>query len=410
MTTIILIMIIERPILQKKLTLSSAWTLVYGRRKTGKSFLIKNFVRWNDYFFIKRDRTILYGTKTLSYETFTELFRSKLHDKKTIVIDEFHRLPEDFFDYLHHEEKRGRLILISSTLFLAKKFFSVHSPLLGLFAETIVPLPLLQETLNTTKSMHLDKKAWLELSVLLREPICVKYITKASVRDIMKEILISSKETIPSLVGEIFLEEERTLSSIYEGILRAVATGKVTTGEVSSYLFSRKLIPKDDPSLIQQHVTTLVKLGIIKKIQVFNKNRYVYKHASPLVRLYYLADEKYNLSEQQSPGDILDEFLSQNIPFVVEDAVREALAHKLGLIETVFEDKDFGVDGILLKLKKPELILEVKWKNKIKTEEIEDIKRNLLKFKAKRHILFVPDKEKCTAVHGVELMDPRDLL
>lgn len=410
MTPIILLMIIERPLLKKRLTQQNAWTLVYGRRKTGKSFLVKNFVTWDDYFFIKRNRTVLYETKTLSYESFAELFKSKIHDKKTVVIDEFHRLPEEFFDYLHHEEKKGRLILISSTLFLAKRFFSAHSPLLGLFAETIIPLPLLQETLAATMPMHLDKKAWLELSVLLREPICVKYITKASVREIIKEILISSKETVPSLVGEIFLEEERTLSSIYEGILRAIATGKVKSGEVSSYLFSRKLIAKDDPSLLQQHITTLVKLGIIRKIQVFNKKRFVYKHASPLVRLYYLADERYNLSEQQLPGDLLDEFLAQNLPLVIEDAVREALAQKLGLIEQVYEDKDFGVDGMLLKLKKLNMVLEVKWRTTIKHEEMRRITENLLAFKAKRHVLFVPDKEKVAVVNCIEVMDPKDLL
>ena len=35
------------------------WLLIYGRRKTGKTFLVENFLKYDEYFFVKRDRTIL---------------------------------------------------------------------------------------------------------------------------------------------------------------------------------------------------------------------------------------------------------------------------------------------------------------------------------------------------------------
>ena len=46
-------------------------------------------------------------------------------------------------------------------------------------------------------------------------------------------------KSIPAMIGEIFTEEERYISAIYEGILRAVASGNTVSTEISSYLFSR---------------------------------------------------------------------------------------------------------------------------------------------------------------------------
>lgn len=229
----------------------------------------------------------------------------------------------------------------------------------------------------------------------------------------MKKVILFSRKTIPALIGEIFSEEERTLSAIYEGILRAIAGGKVVSGGIANYLFSRKLIKKDDPSLIQQHLLTLVKLGILKKIQIFNKNRFVYKHSSPLVRLFYLADEKYNIVEREPHEKELTEIIENNFSKLVEDSVREFLARKFGLIEAVAEGKDFEVDACLLKFRKLEVVVEVKWKRQFKKEDIIKAKNNLEKLKSKRKILFIPDKKQVLKfkkeLKNIEIMDVEDL-
>jgi|GEM_PF-4433175 len=72
---------------------------------------------------------------------FVAFFFSK--SNKTIVIDEFHRLEDDFLDFLHSIGKGGKFILISSTLYLSKKILTEKSPLLGLVAE--MPLPSFAE-------------------------------------------------------------------------------------------------------------------------------------------------------------------------------------------------------------------------------------------------------------------------
>ena len=62
------------------------WIFLFGRRKTGKSFLVKNFIDWDEYFFIKRDKTISSEKEgVLGYETFLNIVKRELNNNKVIV-------------------------------------------------------------------------------------------------------------------------------------------------------------------------------------------------------------------------------------------------------------------------------------------------------------------------------------
>lgn len=407
---IILMMIIERSEVDdiKKL---KKWLLIFGRRKTGKTFLVEIFLTYDEYFFVKRDRSILSKNdrKEITYDTFTTLIERELSNGKIIAIDEFHRLDEGFFDFIHYTEKNGKLILLSSTLYLSKKLFSSKSPILGFFAEVPISIINLKDTLGHLKKYKMDKKRLLEMSVLLREPLMIEYFDeKEDPRKMIARIIISSVKTVPALVGEIFIEEERHISAVYEGVLRAIANGKTVSGEISSYLFSRKLLKKDDPSLIQQYLKNLMEFGIIKRIKVYGKNKLVYKHVSPLSRIFYYADEKYNISERKPSEKEIERIIDEIMPIIVEDNIREFISEKYGLEEALFEAKDYDVDGCLLKFKKPEIALEVKWGKKI---NIEEVKNNLKRINAKKKLLFVPDKRKIKIKDtGIEIIDVLDLI
>ena len=181
-------------------------------------------------------------------------------------------------------------------------------------------------------------------------------------------------------------------SAIYEGILRAVANGKTGSSHISSYLFARKLLQKDDPSVIQRHLDNLVQFGIIKKLKVFDKNRFAYRHVSPLCWLYYYADEKYNVSETNFSEAEASRVVNEVLPHIMEDNLREFIAERLGLRESITEAGNFEVDGVLLKFKKPEIAMEVKWKAKISNDDLQKADINLEKINAKQKLIFVPDK------------------
>jgi len=402
-------LVINRPEEIKRINEIKKWSLVYGRRKTGKTFLVNNFIKSDEYFFVKTNKNILTkNNESISYETFLEILKRELEKEKIIVIDEFHRLGKDFFDLLHFEKKQGRIILISSTLFLSKKLISEKSPLLGLFAEIPIGLISLKDSLKTLEKFKFSKKDRLELAILLREPIAIDYFDeKKHAREIIALIIESSLKTIPALIGEIFSEEEREISSVYEGILRGIAIGKINSGEISSYLFSKKILKKDDPSLIQQYLNNLISFGIIKRIDIFNKKRFIYKLVSPLSRIYYYADEKYNLSERKISMEELERIIDELMPRIVEDSIREFLAEKNGLIESVVQSSDFDIDGYLLKFKKPEIAMEVKWK-KLDKEDILKSELTLNKVDAPKKFLFVQDK---TGVDSnLKVIDVEDLI
>jgi AAA+ ATPase superfamily predicted ATPase len=366
------------------------WILVYGRRKTGKTFLIKNFVKHDKYFFVKRGKTII-NEYEQSYDSFKELLKEYLRNNKTIVIDEFHRLGDDFLDYLHSLSPHGKVILVSSTLYLSKKMFSSKSPLLGLVAEVPVRLIPLDLCIKEISKLGFGKKETVEISIFCREPITIQYIKKGkSSQQIMKEIFFTTLNTVPALLGEIFFEEEKNLSQVYEGIIRSISIGRNKSGEIANYLFSKKLITKENSSMIQQYLKNLLDFGIIKKILIANKNEYFYEIVSPLMKLYFYADEKYNFSEEpnmEKAKIILQELL----PKLVESNIREMIASKQGLREAIFCEKDKEIDIFLLKFKTPFVIGEINW-GKPCLKEINQSIEKLGQYKDS--FVIVPDKKK----------------
>ncbi|MEW6063008.1 MAG: AAA family ATPase [Nanoarchaeota archaeon] len=364
------------------------WILLYGRRKTGKTFLVKNFLKYDEYFYVKRDRTII-NSKELSYQTFLELLKEYLKSNKTVVVDEFHRLGADFLDILHAIGSGGKLILISSTLNLSKKLLDSNSPLLGLVAEFPLGLISLDACFKEIFKLGFNKKDALELAIFCREPLAIEYIEKnKKAREIISNILLTTKHIVPALIGEIFLEEEKNLSIVYEGILRAISTGKYKAGEIANYLFSRKLIGKESSTMIQQYLKNLTGFGIIKRILIYNKKDYIYDLVSPLMKLYFYADEKYNFSEEANDKKI-NLILTELLPKLIESSIREYLAYKFGLTEAIILEKEREIDIFLLKFKKPTFIGEVKW-GKINQKIILELKDKLRNFKD--FFILVPDK------------------
>lgn len=410
-TLVILTMvIIKRPREAELIKGVKKWTLVYGRRKTGKTFLIENFIEFSDYFFVNRDRTIL-SKKTnsqLTYETLIEILRRELEDGKTVVVDEFHRLGGPFLDLMHSMKKSGRLILLTSTLFLAKNMMHKNSPILGLFHEVQISLIRLDDCLGALKTFPLGNRQLLESAIMMREPIAIDYFNeKEDVRQTFVKLLSGLTNTIPALIGEIFLEEDRSISATYEGITRAIANGMVASGEISNTLYARKLIPKDDPSSIQPYLNNLVKIGILRRVAVYEKRKFIYKIVSPLMRLFFYADEKYGIAERKISDAEAERILIEQIPHLVEDEIREYFAEMLGLQEGVLEAKDYEIDGVFTKFKKPSLLLEVKW-GKVGLGDVRKVEENLSRLDVKKKVLFVQDKNGLSS-KSVTILDVGDL-
>jgi AAA+ ATPase superfamily predicted ATPase len=387
------------------------WKMLYGRRKTGKSFIAGRFIDHDLYYFVQRDGAIL-ERKSSSRLSYRELLKelSENLGKKTIVIDEFHRLPEEFLDFLHANAGAGEkdLILLTSTLWLSLRLLSKkESPLLGIVLP--IKIGLIDEREVITKlSEEVRGKELVEASTYLREPMLVP-LYRPPLREFITQYLYSSGPVVEDLIGEAFTEEEILFSEVYRGILHAIADGKSKSGEIASYLLSRGLL--DSPSSIQKYLKVLSTMDIIKKVPIFRKRRrFSYSIASPLLDLHFYLSSKYAYTELETPLEFIRSAVNEKVPRHVEKYIESLLSKVYGLRPVRIEEPDLEVDIALRGFKHLELVGEVKWKSRVRREEVWKIEKKLSRFNC-RKVLVVPDESVLeTEPKTVEVLAPEDLL
>ncbi|PIV70295.1 MAG: ATPase [Euryarchaeota archaeon CG01_land_8_20_14_3_00_38_12] len=347
------------------------YLLIYGRRKVGKTYLVKNFLGYDVYFLVKRGGGILAEgvplSKIDSFDQFIELTKSLLKDGKTVVVDEFQRLPGEFLDYVQSFHPHGRLILTGSSFHIVKEILSSKSPILGLFSELKLSL-LSASDIFTALSKRMNEEKSFELAPYLRDAWTLRYFKHESTR--IEEILLFSKGAIRSLLGEVFLEEERSLSAVYEGLIRSLSIGKWRFKEVSDLLHSRGLIPRADPSLIRPYFNNMEEMDLVTKIPLYKTKNYKYIVKSPIMETGFLLDEKLNLFEEDIPEKRIKEMIDKKIPSHIEIFCGQIFAE---LYDGRFEysySKDFDIDFIITSGKKTLACGEVKWSSSPSKEDV----------------------------------------
>mgnify|MGYP000542497208 CR=1 FL=1 len=167
--------------------------------------------------------------------------------------------------------------------------------------------------------------------------------------------------------------------------------------------FSRRLLDKDSPSLIQKNLEVLVNLGLIEKIEVFNKKKFNYRIISPLLDLYFYLITKYDYVEQEIPKDFIGEIYDKKLPFHVEDFFNSLFSKLRGL--KIVKINSPEIDIALVKFKKLELMGEVKWRNSYpnKGDGIYDVLSN---FDSPQKIII----SKCNVVSKIKQMDISEIV
>jgi hypothetical protein len=384
------------------------WVLVYGRRKTGKSYFVKNNIKWDKYYFVGRSGDIFVDDEKIGYETFVREVVQSLENEKTIVIDEIQRLPEEFFDRLHNIGVKGRLIAITSTIWLTKELLGKRSPLLGLFSEFRMDIIDERDILLNLHDRIKDPKELIEYAVFLREPWLIPLWEETE--SFFDALPFNVKITVPALIGEIFTEEERQYSRIYDAILKAIANGKRISTEITSYLYSLRLIPAEDPSLVHPFLKILQNIGLIEKIKIYEKNKYYYRISSPIIDYYYYLDAKYGISEREIQFLQAKKVLEIKIPHYVEQFIMNLLSKIFGLWPEKIIEKEYEIDIALVDFKKLKVVVEVKWRKNITSEVLKEVERKLEKYNC-RKILIVPNEEELpSSSEKLEIWDVKKIL
>ena len=152
----------EREMLEKPY-----WILLYGRRKVGKTFLLRNLCKFENYYTVKKDLGIISNKGTMPMERFVQEVKSLLEQNKTVVIDEFQRLDEGLLEEISLLHPKGKLILSGSSLRVVKKVFDPKSPLLGFF--TPFKIGFIKPS-NVLLELNGDGEEAIQAAPFLREP------------------------------------------------------------------------------------------------------------------------------------------------------------------------------------------------------------------------------------------------
>ncbi len=344
------------------------WTIVYGRRKTGKTFMLKNFVSWNYYFLVGQEGTIWCEggpiRKFSVLDDFIEFAINSLNKDKKVVIDEFQRLPLEALERISTVHPSGQLILSGSSFAVVKKIFGSKSPLLGLLKEHRINLIHFSDMI---KKLKLD--LLIDYSPYLRDPWLIPIMDGEDIFKDLYSLLSGVHYTIPALLGETFHEEDRTISEVFEGILGAIGSGHGKPSQIASILYNRGIITHDAASQIAPYMKTLVEMDILKQVKIFKMKRTIYKMVSPFFSIYYYMNDKYGLERGLPQFSVMLDNLRRAHSLVVEDFIVEALATSLkGEVRYLFEPE---IDGIIVdRRERPIAVIEVKW-GRITQKDIE---------------------------------------
>jgi len=388
--------IIRRPELESFLR-TKGRRLLYGRRKTGKTFMAKHILKDYHYYIVRRGGTIYDPAEDLELDTRAFLRICRLEDK--IILDEFHRANPKLFDAFHAGTCSDNLVLITSTLHYFKRFVEgMDAPLQGLFKQYKVDLISPRDILVHDWG-RLDKDSIILLTYY-QEPLTIGWN--------IEDIVWSGPEIVRGLVGDILLEEDYSLTTRYIGILEAIAAGNTKLSEIASWLYSRGLIDKQETGLITKYITTMNRIGLIEKLPIWRSKRHIYRHKSPLTYTLYYLEARYNAGETPISKEFKKRVILELSPVLIELFIERLLTEVYGLRPVRILEPE--IDIALVQFKKLHLLAEVKWTAEITKSELRRIEEKLSKVPAKERMLILPDKSILPRETFLSVIDINDLV
>ena len=337
--------------------------VVYGRRRIGKTELLKQLkIKNKIYYLVKEqplERTIeelnnklikeLNETQLLDnpLNTVEKLFNYFLDKKLIFVLDEFPLLLkhkkilgnlQEFLD----EKPKSTIILCGSYISAMEKIKDYSSPIYGrrMFSLKVQPLNFshLKDFFPKAKKEELIKI----YGALGGVPeYLLKFISSSGkkqrfVFENFIEKNFFSKDTYLSEEAEFLLRYELRDLSVYNSILKSIAAGYTTLGEISQKSFVEK-------HAIIKYIDILMGLGIVKKeLPYLSKRKEKLKERGAL---YFVSDNYFNFyynfvysfKEEIGLGlvgkarNYFDKNFNAYLGFIFEEITRQFLIEKYGV-------------------------------------------------------------------------------
>ncbi|MCU0800076.1 MAG: AAA family ATPase [Candidatus Thermoplasmatota archaeon] len=342
---------------------SRGWALVYGRRKVGKTYLLKNFTKWDNYYLVRKDGSLTLDSKGQIRQVMpielTMTVGEQLNSGQTTIIDEFQRLPSTFLDDIAAYHPKGKLILTGSSFRITKDVFGSNSPVLGLFAEHRIGLVEPSDILSSL-SEHMSAEKTVEFSAFARDPWIVPHL---SFQDSSEELFRIAKlfpNAITGLVGEVFQEEERSYTQLYEAILRLFGAGYSKSEEIASILSSRGVIKERTTSAVIPMINNMESMDLVSELPIFrSKRKKAYLLRSPIFELFFRLADRYDIENRDVGFKEVEGMVRTVRNIAIQRFVGEIFAKAYrGNLEYSFDPE---IDFIITKKGSPVIVGEVKW-------------------------------------------------
>jgi len=388
------------------------WILIYGRRKVGKTFLIKNFLDWNYYFTVKKDGKIAvenYPIKEIeNAKDFVGIVSNMLKQDSTVVIDEFQRLPSSTIEEIAMNHPNGKIIFSGSSFRIIKKIMKEKSPLLGLVLQYKMTMIRSKDIIHGMSNYY-DSITTIELCPFFRDAWTLSFLQPKieNTTEMLYYLLSYSKLTIPALIGEIFTEEDRSLSKVYEAILMTIGAGVWDYKELANILYGRSVISKADSSIVLPYIKNLEEMGLIEALPLFQSKKKMYKLTSPAMEAFFYLCDRYNFDERDASLSEVKPTLERVKSLAIQNFIADFYAEHLNGRKEYYVTPEKEIDFIITERRKPILVGEVKWGEYTQ----EDIKKFVEKTKHLRcKKVFVVKKKLRSKSEEVEIVDAEDLL
>ena len=387
----------------KKRKLRSA--VIYGRRRVGKTTLIKKFLEnKKSLYFLCSRRKIKYnlrkfsekvcrflGTPEIEFKNFFDAFRALSSKKGVIVaVDEFGYLIErdegilSDFQEIVDEIKDFKLVLCGSAVSLMEsRILGYKSPLYGRVDLQLRVKPLLFE--------HIFE--WFE-GISFEDAVKLygtthnvpKYLEFFEAKNVESEIINNFFDISSFLYNDAIniLSEELRDYATYFQVLEAISLGYTKITEIANYSYIQ---PKD----VSYYLKTLEKLDIVeRRVPLFSKRKekkgiYIIKDNYFNFWFRFVSPFQSDIESYASEQPILNfkNNFNQYLGFIFEDLILDLIKRKkvdLGLDFTKIgkqwgripgRKETYEIDIVALNERTKEILFaECKWRSRVNAEKI----------------------------------------
>ncbi len=391
--------------ISKDIEANPSWSLIYGRRKVGKTFLVENFVAHDVYFSVRVDRSISARGIDIhrlgDLDDFTRMVSDLLGEDRTVVIDEFQRLPMVVMEDISRAHPNGRLILTGSSMRVVERYTGRNSPLLALVRPFKLDLIRPSDILVSLVERMSPEEA-VSSAPILRDPWTIPFNTSGN---LLKDTIATLPLVVPGLVGEIFTEDERVLTSTYSSILSMMGAGTTDHHRIADTLYRRGIIGSGSSSHVIPYMRNMVAMGLLERTKVYKKKKHVYSIPSLPIRMYYYLDSRYGISDRAVDFREVSPAAEGLLRTGIEEFVGDLLAQIVGGRKEVLKEAKREIDVLIMFRKRPALVGEVKW-GKVSRGDIDNFLAKVEGMRCRK--VFVSRRRIDT--DEVEVLTPKDLV